>query len=947
MKTWAKLSFVASLALLINSAYLISFGEPTLFYIFNVLLHVVIGLALVIPFVVYAGKYIRSMPILGKASAACLAIGAASGGYLMVVGATRPYRWLLILHIAATTLGVLLIVVHLIALARRPNASISLQKAAKTAGAVLVLSILFSVAARIVEHYRPNPDYLVKNPSSPPASMYEEGGGSGGHFFPGSVETYSGGLIPTDFFLTSHTCAESNCHPDIYKQWDESAHHFASFNNQWYRKSIMYMQDVNGIQPSKWCGGCHDLAVLLNGVMDKPIRENLHTPAAQAGLTCVACHSIEKVKDTMGNNGYVIKYPPLHEIAASENPLVRKLHNYLIRLDPEPHRKSFLKPFHRENTAEFCSTCHKVHLDEPVNNFRWFRGFADYDQWQSSGVSHQGALSFYYPESPKKCTDCHMPLVPSRDAGNVDGKVHDHRFPGANTALPFVNKHDEQLKVVTEFLQNKQVTVDIFALSGATPIQLAKENRPVTRPTVLSMTGEEDTLGHAAGTLTDLSKIVAPINQSNAAVKRGEEVRVDVVVRTRGVGHRFPAGTIDAFDIWLELKATDENGRVIFWSGQVEAKDGDGPVDPGAHFYRAYMLDEHGNLINKRNAWATRTVLYARTIPPGAADTVHYRLAVPPDCGDKIYLHAKLNYRKFNWWHTQWAYAGVRDPEDTDFQVDKGYDDGQWVFTGDTSDVAGKIKAIPNLPIVLMAEDKTTLTVIDADAIKPKVEVSAGEGLRERWNDYGIGLFLQGDLKGAEAVFMKVTELEPNYMDGWVNIARCRIREGDMKGADEVLLKAFAIQKTLPANSPHRAKVHYFYALTKKAAGEYDEAIQHLRIAAAQFPRDRTVRNEIGRLHFLQRKYEEAIEEFQKTIAVDPEDLNAHYNMMLCYRALKNSSMAAKEQKLYMRFKADESVDSITGITRRADPHANLERQRIHEHTSALKTPSSVQSSGY
>jgi tetratricopeptide (TPR) repeat protein len=306
-----------------------------------------------------------------------------------------------------------------------------------------------------------------------------------------------------------------------------------------------------------------------------------------------------------------------------------------------------------------------------------------------------------------------------------------------------------------------------------------------------------------------------------------------------------------------------------------------------------------------------------------------------------------LNYRKFNWWHTQWAYAGVRDPEDTDFQVDKGYDDGQWVFTGDTSDVAGKIKAIPNLPIVLMAEDKTTLTVIDADAIKPKVEVSAGEGLRERWNDYGIGLFLQGDLKGAEAVFTKVTELEPDYMDGWVNIARCRIREGDMKGAVEVLLKAFAIQKTLPANSPHRAKVHYFYALTKKAAGEYDEAIQHLRIAAAQFPRDRTVRNEIGRLHFLQRKYNEAIEEFQKTVAVDPEDLNAHYNMMLCYRALKNSSMAAKEQKLYMRFKADESVDSITGITRRADPHANLERQRIHEHTSALKTPSSVQSSGY
>ena len=173
------------------------------------------------------------------------------------------------------------------------------------------------------------------------------------------------------------------------------------------------------------------------------------------------------------------------------------------------------------------------------------------------------------------------------------------------------------------------------------------------------------------------------------------------------------------------------------------------------------------------------------------------------------------------------------------------------MFTGDTSDVAGKIKEIPNLPIVVMAESEATLTVIDADAAKPKVEVAIGEGQRERWNDYGIGLYLQGDLKGAEAVFSKVTELEPDYMDGWVNIARCRIREGDMKGADEVLLKAFEIQQTLPPDNPHRAKVHYFYALTKKAVGEYDEAIQHLQTAAAQFPRDRTVRNEIGRLPLL------------------------------------------------------------------------------------------------
>ena len=97
-----------------------------------------------------------------------------------------------------------------------------------------------------------------------------------------------------------------------------------------------------------------------------------------------------------------------------------------------------MKPFMREDAAEFCSACHKVHLDVPVNNYRWLRGFNEYDNWQASGVSGQGARSFYYPPKSQACADCHMPLVASHDPGNRDGKVHSHRFPAANTAVPYV-----------------------------------------------------------------------------------------------------------------------------------------------------------------------------------------------------------------------------------------------------------------------------------------------------------------------------------------------------------------------------------------------------------------------------------------------------------------------------------------------------------------------------
>ena len=107
-------------------------------------------------------------------------------------------------------------------------------------------------------------------------------------FFPSSAKTNVGGIIPSNFFMDSEACGE--CHKDIYEQWKSSAHHFASFNNQFYRKSIEYMQDVVGTQPSKWCAGCHDHAVFFNGRFEKPIKEQIDTPEAQAGLACTSCH---------------------------------------------------------------------------------------------------------------------------------------------------------------------------------------------------------------------------------------------------------------------------------------------------------------------------------------------------------------------------------------------------------------------------------------------------------------------------------------------------------------------------------------------------------------------------------------------------------------------------------------------------------------------------------
>ncbi len=762
--------------------------------------------------------------------------------------------------------------------------------------------------------------------------MNGEGDGPTGPFFPSSAQVYGGEKIPSKFFMESDSC--KRCHEDIYNQWNSSAHHFSSFNNQWYRKAIEYMQDTVGTKPSKWCGGCHDPAVLYAGKMDRPIKEFVHAPEAQAGLGCMMCHSIADVKSTMGQGDFFLEYPKLHELAASKNPVVRTLHDFMVKLNPEPHRRVFLKPFMKEQTAEFCSSCHKVHLDVPVNNYRWFRGFNEYDNWQASGVSGEGARSFYYPPKSQQCADCHMPLERSDDMGNIAGKVHSHRFPAANTALPTANEDAAQLKATENFLTSGALTVDIFALSREAAAPKSISAKATTSDQELSTTfaiGEEAETKITPGSHAEAAPVTAPLNRVQPAVRRGDTVRVDVVVRTKRIGHFFPGGTVDAYDTWLELKGVDDKGQTIFWSGKVD-DDGKGPVEKGAHFYRSLQVDAHGNPINKRNAWSTRAVVYVRLIPPGAADTVHFRMKVPEKTGGKITLTARLCYRKFAWFNTQFAFAGEHDKNASTTgavtsKTTPDYDDAKMAFTASLHGVSAKEEKIPDVPIVTVAENEVALNVLPANAPEPKPATQLAKEDWQRWNDYGIGLLLQGDLKAAQAAFERVTEIDPQNPDGWVNIGRAALQEGDVTRARTVLEKALAID-------PKLARTNFFYGSLMKTTGDYDQAAAHLQTVLAQYPRDRVALNNLGRVLFLQRKYADAVKVLQQVLSVDPEDLQAHYNLMLCYNGLGDEKMSKEHQARYLRFKADEASQAITGPYRQLNPEDNNERQNIHEHVS-------------
>ena len=346
----SRLLFPGFVALLLNSAYLWAFADPTLWYFAQVALHPLLGLALSVGAARLLLARRWSPGRLGVAALAVSGVGLGLGVGVLTLGATTPYRLLVVAHVAISTVGAVLLLVALWLAAPRFGS----RRLAWMARASMATATLAALAAAIVasgSDARWRAAHRIQNPTRVATSMEGEGAGPTSPFFPSSANTNVNGIIPATFFMTSETCAR--CHRDIYDQWNSSAHHFSSFNNQWYRKSIEYMQDVVGTQPSKWCAGCHDHAVFFNGRFDRPIKEQIDTPEAQAGLGCTSCHSITRVHSTMGQGDFEIEYPPLHDLAASEHPVLRRVHDALLYLAPEPHRNTFIKPFHREQTAEF------------------------------------------------------------------------------------------------------------------------------------------------------------------------------------------------------------------------------------------------------------------------------------------------------------------------------------------------------------------------------------------------------------------------------------------------------------------------------------------------------------------------------------------------------------------------------------------------------------------
>ena len=638
------------------------------------------------------------------------------------------------------------------------------------------------------------------------------------NFQPAAAKITSDHYMHSTALDDSKSCGDQGCHPAIFDQWNESAHHFSSFNNPYYQKSIEVMQTDNQLEKIRWCASCHDPMLLLTGEMETVEKDFfVNHPNAKKGITCLSCHAVEGVVDFTGNGNFEISDPGYAAMANTlfyDNPAIRRT---VIQTKPEPHGASLLSPVLQ--TEKFCTSCHKVSIPSTVNDYRWKRGQNHYDDWYESAFSGKNVRAFYTQET-QSCISCHMPKVADPLARNPEKMVTSHRFAAANTALPAINNHPDQLKATVDFLQDTIAEVDIFSIRI--------NGRDYLHPTELP------------------------------TLRAGDQLEIAVVVHNKNTGHQLPSGTNDSNEWWLSVELQDEDGQVVLSSGSINQEQ---VVDSTAHFFKAVLIDKKGALIDKRNVHQWYATIYNSAIPAGKSQLVRYRASALPANISEIKID--FRQRKFNQYYNQLTFAG--EPENH-ISEDEIHAIQRWVFNDHT---------VPRIPVTSVATTRLRNKIVANSAqpiwrrwnnygisllqeenynqaIKAFKQVAMLQPHRaDGWLNQSRALLAEGSLEAAESILADLQDRFPEskriayflgeiyFSQGRFDLALDQWNSVITAYPDDPLLlsnlgqiyylmndyeQSAAFLKRAQAINPESAMVSYRLMLLYSATGDADEA---------------------------------------------------------------------------------------------------------------------------
>jgi Tfp pilus assembly protein PilF len=383
-------------------------------------------------------------------------------------------------------------------------------------------------------------------------------------------------------------------------------------------------------------------------------------------------------------------------------------------------------------------------------------------------------------------------------------------------------------------------------------------------------------------------QFIAPLNKSSFSIAAGDRITAEVVITNKNIGHSFPPELRDFYEAYVEFTVRDANNKVLYQSGFIKPN---GHLDESAHNYKTYLVKHDGNFNDKHHIWRTRTVAQNNQIHSGRSDIARYQFRVPSDVQGGVRLTARLRYRRFT-------------RVFSDYALGKSID----------------------YPIVNMATAEYLLRIGDnAPLTAAEIPKEAMPDWR-RWNNYGIALFDQKQFPLAINAFIQAATLDEKYRPmAQVNQAMGMIELDQYDRAAQLLDQVVASQ---PGNM--RALFHQARVFIRR--GLLEQAEKNIRQILAVYPRDRLSLQQLGELCKIRHDFQGARECYEKILQIDPEDLGAHYNLMLVFRKLGMKEEAQREAKIFADLKDDPSALPLANVFLRKHPEMSNESVFWHVH---------------
>ncbi len=399
-------------------------------------------------------------------------------------------------------------------------------------------------------------------------------------------------------------------------------------------------------------------------------------------------------------------------------------------------------------------------------------------------------------------------------------------------------------------------------------------------------------------------RLIAPLDRKNFKISAGDTLTADVVVTNKNIGHSFPPELRDFYEAYVEFTVSDLNDNVLYKSGFIKPS---GELDERAHAYKTYLVFPDGTLNDVHHIWRTKVVAHNLSIQSGRSDLARYKFTLPADAPAQIKLTAKLQYRRFT-------------------RVFSDYVLGRSV----------------DYPIVMMAKSERLIRIGDDNEAQP-ADPKAMPDWR-RWNNYGISLLDQRQFPQAADAFDEVIDM--NVKDyqafAFTNKALALMEMGGWKEAEKLIDKALSVD----ANN---LRAVFQSGRIDRVQSRLDEAEANFLRVLEKFPRDRLTLQQLGELAKIKAdtvapelrrdQLNVARGYYEQILAIDPEDVGAHYNMMIIYQKLGMREEARAEAKIFQDLKDDQAVTSLASNFLQTNWHIGNESLPFHSHELAPFQP--------